>query len=36
MFNPERGDYETLVVSRSILSGSTKLMFNGLRAGRRL
>ena len=28
MFNPERGDYETLVVSRSVLSGSTKLMFN--------
>jgi hypothetical protein len=24
--NPERGDYETLVVSRSVLSGSTKLM----------
>ena len=27
MPNPERGDYETLVVSRSVLSGSTKLMF---------
>ena len=26
--NPERGDYETLVVSRSILSGSTKLTLN--------
>ena len=28
MLNPERGDYETLVVSRSVLSGSTKLMLN--------
>ena len=27
--NPERGDYETLVVSRSVLSGSTKLMLKG-------
>ena len=26
--NPERGDYETLVVSRNILSGSTKLTLN--------
>ena len=28
MLNPERGDYETLVVSRSVLSGSTKLKLN--------
>ena len=27
--NPERGDHETLVVSRSVLSGSTKLMLKG-------
>ena len=26
--NPERGDYETLVVSRSVLSGSAKLTPN--------
>ena len=29
MLNPERGDYETLVVSRNVLSGSTKLMAKG-------
>ncbi len=28
MFNPERDDYDALDASRSVLSGSTKLMVN--------